>query len=103
MGHVLYGGTALAVRLGHRESADFDFFSGRPLDKQRITRETSLLENGQVIQDVGDTLTIIATRVGGPVKVSFFGNLVPKAIAGRVGQPEETWKSPQSKTYSRQR
>jgi len=24
---ILYGGTALALRLGHRESVDFDFFS----------------------------------------------------------------------------
>ncbi len=27
---VLYGGTALALRLEHRESVDFDFFSHRP-------------------------------------------------------------------------
>ena len=26
-GFVLYGGTALALRLGHRQSADFDFFT----------------------------------------------------------------------------
>jgi hypothetical protein len=27
---VLYGGTALALRLGHRQSEDFDFFSNKP-------------------------------------------------------------------------
>jgi hypothetical protein len=27
---VFYGGTALALRLGHRTSEDFDFFSNRP-------------------------------------------------------------------------
>jgi hypothetical protein len=27
---VLYGGTALALRLGHRHSVDFDFFSSIP-------------------------------------------------------------------------
>jgi len=26
-GFVLYGGTAIALRLGHRQSIDFDFFS----------------------------------------------------------------------------
>ena len=26
----LYGGTALALRLGHRTSVDFDFFSNQP-------------------------------------------------------------------------
>jgi hypothetical protein len=28
----LYGGTALALRLGHRVSIDFDFFSNQPFD-----------------------------------------------------------------------
>lgn len=35
---VLYGGTALALRLGHRQSVDFDFFSTRafhPLEPDR--------------------------------------------------------------------
>lgn len=32
LGFVLYGGTAIALRLGHRDSVDFDFFSERPLD-----------------------------------------------------------------------
>ncbi|MBN9405087.1 MAG: nucleotidyl transferase AbiEii/AbiGii toxin family protein [Burkholderiales bacterium] len=31
LGFVLYGGTAIALRLGHRESVDFDFFSEHPL------------------------------------------------------------------------
>jgi len=30
---VLYGGTAIALRLGHRVSVDFDFFSSQPLNK----------------------------------------------------------------------
>ena len=34
MGFVLYGGTAIALRLGHRPSVDFDFFSERPLELQ---------------------------------------------------------------------
>jgi hypothetical protein len=28
----LYGGTAIALHLGHRHSADFDFFGSRPFD-----------------------------------------------------------------------
>jgi hypothetical protein len=27
LGFVLYGGTAIALRLGHRPSVDFDFFT----------------------------------------------------------------------------
>ncbi|MDF1482816.1 nucleotidyl transferase AbiEii/AbiGii toxin family protein [Extensimonas sp. H3M7-6] len=29
MGFALYGGTAIALRLGHRQSVDFDFFQPR--------------------------------------------------------------------------
>src|SRR5260363_17161 len=36
LGFVLYGGTAVALRLGHRASVDFDFFSERPLDRDAI-------------------------------------------------------------------
>jgi Nucleotidyl transferase AbiEii toxin, Type IV TA system len=31
---VLYGGTAVALRLGHRASIDFDFFTSQPLDPE---------------------------------------------------------------------
>jgi hypothetical protein len=33
---VLYGGTAIALHLGHRSSIDFDFFRAEPLDKKDI-------------------------------------------------------------------
>lgn len=89
MGFVLYGGTAIALRLGHRESVDFDFFSAGPLHKERIIAST-LLEQGHVIQDAPDALTLLLEREGGTVKVSFFGDLVPKRIRGRVGEPEFT-------------
>jgi len=35
-GFVLYGGTAIALRLGHRTSVDFDFFSENPLNREAI-------------------------------------------------------------------
>jgi hypothetical protein len=89
MGFVLYGGTALALRLGHRESIDFDFFAGPPVQKARILG-TTLLENGKVIQDAPDTLTLLVERDGGTVKVSFFSALVPSRIQGRVGEPQFT-------------
>lgn len=89
MGFVLYGGTGLALRLGHRESVDFDFFTGGPLDKQRVFN-TTLLDNSEVVQDAPDTLTIMIARAGGVVKVSLFGDLVPRRIRGRVGEPEFT-------------
>ena len=33
---VLYGGTALALQIGHRFSEDFDFFSSYPFDPARL-------------------------------------------------------------------
>jgi len=33
---VLYGETALALRLGHRASVDFDFFSFRPFEVESL-------------------------------------------------------------------
>ena len=36
LGFVLYGGTAISLRLGHRQSVDFDFFTDRPLDPQAL-------------------------------------------------------------------
>jgi len=35
---VLYGGTAVALYLGHRVSVDFDFFSSAPLQKKTSKR-----------------------------------------------------------------
>jgi Nucleotidyl transferase AbiEii toxin, Type IV TA system len=36
LGFVLYGGTAIALHLGHRSSIDFDFFRSEPLDKNQL-------------------------------------------------------------------
>jgi hypothetical protein len=72
---VLYGGTALALHLGHRASIDFDFFSGRPLNLAELQAGIAFLTNSKVIQREKNTLSVIVER-GEPIKVSFFG--VPK-------------------------
>ena len=36
LGFVLYGGTAIALRLGHRSSIDYDFFTDQPLNRQAL-------------------------------------------------------------------
>ena len=33
LGLILYGGTAIALRLRHRSLVDFDFFTDQPLDR----------------------------------------------------------------------
>jgi hypothetical protein len=69
---VLYGGTALALHLGHRNSVDFDFFGSRALDLSQIEQGISFLKGANIIQREKNTLSAIVDR-GGPVKVSFFG------------------------------
>lgn len=85
-GFVLYGGTALALRLGHRQSVDFDFFSDLPLDKVGLVRRAPFLAIAQTIQDEPQTWTVLAPSMGSTVKLSFFGSLnLP-----RVGDPQLT-------------
>ncbi len=85
LGMVLYGGTAIALRLGHRQSIDFDFFGDRPLDVKTIYSAMPFLQKGTVIQQTSDTLTVLVPAAR-PVKVSFFGGIG----FGRVGFPEMT-------------
>lgn len=71
---VLYGGTALALRLGHRHSEDFEFFSNGTFQPSTLLDTTIYLKNAEISQLERNTLTVIVDR-GGPVKVSFFGGL----------------------------
>lgn len=87
LGFVLYGGTAIALRLGHRISVDFDFFSEQPLDRKAVRARFPFLANARRIQEERDTLSfLVGDREGvQPVKVSFFAGI----DFGRVGVP--TW------------
>jgi hypothetical protein len=86
LGLVLYGGTAIALQLGHRASIDFDFFGTAPLDKAELRRAMPFLAGATVIQDEPETLVVSATMASEPVKVSFFGGLA----LGRVAEPRLT-------------
>ena len=76
---VLYGGTALALRLGHRQSEDFDFFSNKPFQAETLRDRIPYLKHAEMSQFQNNTLTAIVDR-GGPVKVSFFGSLGMKRV-----------------------
>jgi len=89
LGFVLYGGTAIALRLGHRPSVDFDFFSEVPLDRGAIRSALPFVGRALVLQDERDAWTMLVPGKGGErpeVKVSFFGGI----DFGRVGEPERT-------------
>ena len=83
---VLYGGTAVALHLGHRASIDFDFFSAAPLDKKRIETSLAFMRGAATIQEDENTLVVNATMPSGSVKLSFFGGMT----IGRLNEPLQT-------------
>lgn len=89
LGFVLYGGTAIALRLGHRPSMDFDFFTDRPLRKDELYNALPFLHHSTLLQEASDTITVLVSPSSPSephVKVSFFGSLT----FGRIGEPEVT-------------
>jgi hypothetical protein len=81
--YVLYGGTAIALRLGHRQSIDFDFFRSDPLDRDQVRKSLPFVNQATVLQDSLNTF-VVMTKAN--VKISFFGGL----DFGRVGEPQLT-------------
>ncbi len=89
LGFVLYGGTAIALRLGHRDSVDFDFFSDKPLDREAIKSAFPFVARSTTLQDQGNTWVVLVPHENSEreyVKVSFFGTIA----FGRVGEPDFT-------------
>lgn len=78
---VLYGGTALALRLGHRASIDFDFFCHRSFQPSVLLHSIPYLEDQPITQQSESTLSCDIATPKGVVKVSFFGGLSLKQIA----------------------
>ena len=79
----LYGGTAIALQLGHRVSVDFDFFSHEVIDQDK---ETALLSALPFLTRAKSTQHVENTRgylTEDGVSLSFFGNI----NFGRVGTP----------------
>lgn len=84
---VLYGGTAIALQLGHRISVDFDFFSSEELNKNQLISHFIQLGVLNITQDTKNTLTFNLTQASQEsVKVSFFGGIT----FGQVNPPHIT-------------
>lgn len=89
LGFTLYGGTAIALRLGHRDSVDFDFFSETPLDKSTIRAAFPFIAQSTTLQEHDDTWIVLVPSEKSSqeyVKISFFGAIT----FGRVGEPDVT-------------
>jgi hypothetical protein len=86
LGFALYGGTAIALQLGHRASIDFDFFSHTPLNdikESDLLTALPFLKSAQQIQKAQNTRSFL-TESG--VKLSFLGEI----RFGRIGEPRLT-------------
>lgn len=89
LGFTLYGETAIALRLGHRESIDFDFFTERTLDREELKAAFPFIERSTVLQDQKNTFVLnvpFDDTKNSQVQVSFFGEIT----FGRVGEPDFT-------------
>lgn len=69
---VLYGGTAIALQLGHRTSIDFDFFTSGDFDPGELFDTVRIFDGTRVLRMAPNTLTVAVDR-GGPVNLSLFG------------------------------
>ncbi len=83
---VLYGGTAVALHLGHRVSIDFDFFKAAPLEKAKIEALFQFIPDARTIQEDENTLVLDVPMPSGHVKISFLGGIA----LGRVNDPLRT-------------
>jgi hypothetical protein len=83
IGYVLYGGTAVALQLGHRVSVDFDFFASGEVDREQLAAKLGFLQTATVLQDAPNTFVVLVPVAGGHVKLSFFGGI----RFGRINDP----------------
>ena len=80
-GFVLYGGTALALRLGHRQSVDFDFFTSLPVDPGELAASVPFLSGATLLDRQDDTLTMAVVPAArsrpAPIEFQDDGRRVP--------------------------
>jgi hypothetical protein len=79
---VLYGGTALSLQLGGRQSIDFDFFAPSSINPEVLSNRYPFLKGAPLVQRGPSTATY-SVKCPESVKVSFFGDL-------KFGRVDET-------------
>ncbi|HZY11336.1 MAG TPA: nucleotidyl transferase AbiEii/AbiGii toxin family protein [Beijerinckiaceae bacterium] len=83
---LLYGGTAIALRLSHRTSLDFDFFNARALNKRSIEQRFAFMRSASLVQEAPNTLVALVESSGARTKLSFFGGM----LIGHINEPSLT-------------
>jgi hypothetical protein len=72
---------ALALRLGHRQSVDFDFFCRESFQPADLVRTIGYLGVQRILQQSENTLSCAIGTAEGEVKISFFGGLSLRQVA----------------------
>jgi hypothetical protein len=91
---ILYGGTAVALHLGHRKSIDFDFFSQKPLNRNELIDALPFLRQAHWVQPEINTLNCTIRMTDGEVNLQFLADL-----GNRQGQIEDPIRCPDNGVY----
>lgn len=71
-GYYLAGGTGLALQLGHRDSIDFDFFSQKEINTEKLFSLIKEVFNGRRITKVQEEKNSLTVFIDENIKLSFF-------------------------------
>ena len=88
----LYGGTAIALRLSHRQSSGFRLFFADDLEPQSLLDTIPYLKGAELRRSGANDLTVTVDR-GGPIQLQFFGNFdLGQVAASQIADgPESEW------------
>lgn len=75
-GYYLAGGTALALRIGHRKSIDLDYFSASPIDTGVLKEKINEIFSSAQVEILFEEKNTLWCMING-VKVSFISRLDP--------------------------
>ena len=71
-GFYLAGGTALALQLGHRDSVDFDFFTDKNIDTNKLFKKVKKVFKGRTIKKIQEEKNTLTVIIDDNIKISFF-------------------------------
>lgn len=87
LGFTLFGGTAVALQLGHRVSIDFDFFTDKDISQLHSTLlSLSSIKVSEISQQTDNSLSFKTTN---NVKFSFFGSIEFVKLSGKIQSDDE--------------
>ena len=86
---ILFGGTALALRLGHRLPEDFELLAVQSFTPGELLGRHELLRGGRVVQAGSNVLTVLVDGPNGEVKISLMGGL--EFVSRSTSECETEW------------